>query len=105
MSEIITDMIQQSASRVAKVINKPQKSRISSPTRALMTKRREMAENGDNNQEICKTIKKKARKDVRKYNPEIIRDTIIAPKSLKKVRRTLKLCQDRLITLLGKQGR
>ena len=35
MSELITDMIQQSASRVAKAINKPQKSRISSPTRAL----------------------------------------------------------------------
>ena len=30
--ETITDMIQQSASRVAKAINKPLKSRISSPT-------------------------------------------------------------------------
>ena len=39
MSEAITHMIQYSASRVAKAINKPQKSRISSPTRALMTKR------------------------------------------------------------------
>ena len=34
MSEITTDMIQQSASRVAKAINKPLKSRISSPIRA-----------------------------------------------------------------------
>ena len=47
MCETITDMIQQSASRVAKTINKPLKSRISLPTRALMTKRREMVGNGD----------------------------------------------------------
>ena len=52
MSETIRDMIQQSASRVAKAINKPHKSWISSPTRALMTKRREMAGNGDNKQPI-----------------------------------------------------
>ena len=43
-----------------------------------MTKRRVMAGNGDNKQrieyaEICKTIKKKAREDIRKYNQEIIR--------------------------------
>ena len=52
MSEPITHMIQQSASRVAKAINKPHKSRVSSPTQALMTKRREMAGNGDNKQRI-----------------------------------------------------
>ena len=46
-----------------------------------MTKRREM-ESGDNKQrieyaEICKSIKKKAREDIRKYTQEIIRETII----------------------------
>ena len=71
-----------------------------------MTKRREMAGNGDNKQRIeyaniCKTIKKKAREDIRKYNQE----TIMESKSLKKVRRTQKLGQDRLITHLDKQGR
>ena len=55
MSENITDMIQQSASRVAKAINKPHKSRIPSSPRALMTNRREKAGNGDKKQhaEIC----------------------------------------------------
>ena len=43
MSETITDMIKQIAPRVAKAINTPLQSRISSPTRALMTKRREIA--------------------------------------------------------------
>ena len=59
MSETITDMILKSASRVAKEINgeclsqlrfavdKPHKT-----TRALITKRREMAEYGDNKQRI-----------------------------------------------------
>ena len=50
MAETIADMIQESASKVAKAITKQQKSRISSPTRALKTKRRKMAENGDNKQ-------------------------------------------------------
>ena len=77
MSEAITSMIQQSASSVAKAINEQQKSRISSSTRALMTKRREMAVNSDSEQriqyaEICKTIKKNATADIRKYNQEII---------------------------------
>ena len=110
MSETVTYIIQQNALRVAKTINMPHQSRISSPTRALMTKRREMAENGDNKQrieyaEICKTIKKKAREDIRKNNHEIIRETVMASKSLKKVRRTQMLCQDRLITFLDKQDR
>ena len=93
LSKTISDMIQQSASRVAKAINKSHKSRISSPTRALMTKRREMAGNADNKQrieytEICKTIKNITREDIWKYNQEIIREPIMASKSLKKVRRT-----------------
>ena len=41
ISEIIIDMTKQSASRVVKTNNKPLKTRISSPTRAFMTKRRE----------------------------------------------------------------
>ena len=87
MSETTTDMIQQNASRIAKAINKPHKSRISLPT--LMTKRREIAGNGDNKQrieyaEIYKIIKKKTRDDIRKYNQEIIRETNMASNSLKK---------------------
>ncbi|MEG7521715.1 MAG: hypothetical protein M3H12_01240, partial [Chromatiales bacterium] len=61
-----------------------------------------MVENGDDNKrieyaEICKTIKKKAKEDIRKYNQDIIRETIMTSKSLRKVRRTQTLGQDRLI--------
>ena len=52
---------------------------------------------------VCKTIKNKAREDIRKYNEEIIREMIVTSKSLKKVQRVQML--DRLITLLNKQGR
>ena len=55
--------------------------------------------------EICKTIKKKARQVIRKYNQDIIRETIMTSKSPKKVRRTQKVGQDRLVTLLDKQER
>ena len=55
--------------------------------------------------EICKTIKKKARKDIRKHNLGEIRETIEASKSLKKVRRTQNLGKNRMITLLDKHGK
>ena len=55
--------------------------------------------------EICKTIKKKAKEDIRKHNLDEIRETIEASKSLKKVRRTHSLGKTRMITLLDKQGR
>ncbi len=54
---------------------------------------------------ICKTIKKKAKGDIRKHNLDEIWETIEASKSLKKVRRTHSLGQTRMITLLGKQGK
>ena len=73
-------------------------------------KLRKMAGNGDNKQrieytEICNTIKKKAREDIRKYNQEIVRETMMASKIVNKVRRTRMLDQDKLIALLDKQGR
>ena len=80
---------------IAKQTKKQKNPNISSPTRALMKKRREMIENKTHRDhieyvEICKTIKKKAirKEDIRKHNLDEIRETIEASKSLKKVRRT-----------------
>ena len=75
-----------------------------------MKKRREMIENKTPRDhieygEICKTIKKKAKEDIRKHNLDEIRETIEASKSLKKVRRTHSLGTNRMITLLDKQGK
>ena len=55
--------------------------------------------------EICKTIKKKAREDIRKHNLYEIRETSEASRSLKKVRRTHRLGENRMIILLDKQGK
>ena len=67
LNENITEIIQQSAMSIAKETKKQKKPKISSPTRALMEKRREMIENNtprDHIQyvEICKTIKKKVKR-------------------------------------------
>ena len=54
---------------------------------------------------MCKIMKKKAKEDISKYYHEIIQETIMASKSLRKFRRTQarpRLGQDRLITLLEK---
>ena len=109
-SKMLTETIQQCATSVAKEASKQTKSRLSTETRALMKKRREMAETGNTRKrieyaEICKTIKKKAREDIRKHNLDTIRTTIEESKSLKKVRKTQTLGQARLITLLDKDGR
>ena len=106
----MTEMIQQSAISIAKQTKKEKNPKISLPTRALMKKRREMIENKTPRDhieyvEICKTIKKKAREDIRKHNLDEIRETIDASKSLKKVRRTHSLGKNRMITLLDKQGK
>ena len=47
--------------------------------------------------EICKTIKKKSKEDIRKHNLDEIRETIEASKSLKKVRRTHSLGKNQMI--------
>ena len=94
LNKKMTEMIQQSAMSIPKQTKKQKKPKISSPTRALMKKHREIIENKPPRDhieyylEICKAIKKKAREDIRKHNLDEIRETIEATKSLKKVRRT-----------------
>ena len=49
--------------------------------------------------DICKTIKKKAREDIRKHNLDE------ASRNLKKIRRTHSLGKNRRITILDQQGK
>ena len=110
LNKNMTEMIQQRAMGIAKQTKKHKKPTLSSPTRALMKKRREMIENNTSRDhieyvEICKTIKKKVREDIRKHNLDEIRETIEASKSLKKVRRTHNLGKTRMLTLLDKHGK
>ena len=110
LNKNMTEMIQQSALIIAKQTKKQKNPKIASPSRALMKKLREMMENKTPRDhieyvQICKTIKKKAKEDIRKHNLDEIRETIEGSKSLKKVRRTHSLGKNRMITLLDKQGR
>ena len=110
LNKNMTEMIQQSALSIAKQTKKQKNPKIASPTRALMKKLREMMENKTPRDhieyvQICKTIKKKAKEDIRKHNLDEIRETIEGSNSLKKVRRTHSLGKNRMITLLDKQGR
>ena len=104
LNKNMTEMIQQSAMSIAKQTKKQKKPNISSPTRVLMKKSREMIENKTPRDhieyvEICKTIKKKAREATRKHNLDYIRETIEAAKSLKKVRRTINGIQNKNMTI------
>ena len=82
----MTEIIQQSATIIAKQTKKQKKPRISSPTRAILKKRREIIQNNTPRDqieyvEICTTIKKKAREDIRKHNLHELRKTIEASKN------------------------
>ena len=73
LNKNMTKMIQQSAMSIAKQTKKQKKLKISSPTRALMKKRREMIEYKtprDHTEyvELRKTITNKGREDIRKHN-------------------------------------
>ena len=110
LNKNMTEMIQQSAMSIAKQTKKYKKSNMSSPTRALMKKPREMIENNTPRDhieyvEMCKIIIKKGREDTRKHNLDEIRETIEASNILKKVRRTHNLGKKRMITLLDKHGK
>ena len=110
LNNTMTEIIQQSAMSIAKQTKKQKKPKISLPTRALMKKRREMIESKtprDHKEyvEICKTINKKGREDIRKHNLDEIRETIEASNSLKKAKRTYSLGKNRMITLLDKQSK
>ena len=110
LNKIMTEMIQQSALSITKLTKKQKNPKISSPTRALMKKRREIIENKTPRDhieyvEICKTIKKKAKEEIREHNLDEIRETIEASKILKRVRRTYSLGKNRMITPLDKQGK
>ena len=108
LNKNMTEMIQQSALSIAKQTKKPKNPKISSPTRALMKKRRQIIENKTHrnhveNVEICKTIQKKAREDIWKQNLDQIRETIDASKSLTKGRRKHSLGKNWMT--LDKQGK
>ena len=79
LNKNMTELIQQSDTSIAKQTKKQKKPKISSPTRALMKKCREMIENETHRDhleyvEICKTIKKKAREGIRKHSLDAIRN-------------------------------
>ena len=93
LNKNMTEMIQQSAMSIAKQTKKQKKAKIniaykSSDEQAKRDDRKQDPRDHIEYVEICKTIKKKAREDIRKHNLDEIRETIDASKSLKKVRRT-----------------
>ncbi len=55
--------------------------------------------------ELCKSIKKNAREDIRKHTLYEIRKTIEASESLKNVKTTHSQGKNRMITLLDKKGK
>jgi len=108
-NEQIVDIIQESALKTAGRQRQTKDSKISDSTKRLMEKRRKMKRDGIGIQnveytETCKTIRKKMREDIRKYNTLKIHETIESNSSLKKTKQKLSPGKQKIITLLDKDG-
>ena len=93
----MTETIQQSVISIAKQTEKQKKPKLSIAYNSTNGEAQRNYRGHIEYVEICKTIKKKARKDTRKHNLDEIRETIAASKSFKKVRRTHSLGKNRRI--------
>ncbi|XP_013384095.1 craniofacial development protein 2-like [Lingula anatina] len=111
MNDRITTTIPECASEVPPA-SKMKDSKLSTEMRILMKKRWMMKKMEVNNNrdirnnigyaELDKTIKKKAREDIRKQNMKKIAETIKNGKSMKRAKISFQLGQDRMLTLLDK---
>ncbi|XP_072033242.1 uncharacterized protein [Amphiura filiformis] len=104
----LVDIIQESALKVAGRARKEKESKISDSTKQLLEKRRNMKRDGIGIQNIeytetCKTIRKKMREDIRKFNTRKIKETIENNRSLKKTNKKLSDGKQKIITLLDKK--
>ncbi|XP_072016969.1 uncharacterized protein [Amphiura filiformis] len=105
----LLDIIEESALQVAGKARKEKESKISDSTKQLLEKRRYMKRDGIGIQNIeysetCKTIRKKMREDIRKFNTRKIKETIENNRSLKKTNKKLSDGNQKIITLLDKNG-
>ena len=92
-NKILTEIIRKTAKEIAGT-RKKKESKISEETKLLMKKRREMKEEENcikriEYTELNKTVRKKIRDDVRRYNENLVRNTIEENKSLKKTKQQL----------------
>ncbi len=105
----VVDIIHESSLKTAGKEKKTQESKISDSTKLLMEKRRNMKKDGIGIQnveytETCKTVRKKLREDIRKYNTAKIQETIENNRSLKKTKQKLTCGKQKITSLLDKTG-
>jgi len=92
-NKILAEIIRETAKEIAGTREK-RESKISEETKVLMKKRREMKEEENYIKrieyiELNKTARKKIREDVRRYNENLVRNTIEENKNLKKAKQQL----------------
>jgi len=87
---------------------KKKNSKISEETKLLMKKRREMKEENHIKRieyiELNKTVRKKMREDVRRYNEKLVRNTIEENRSLKKTKQQLMIGKKQIIAVKRPDG-
>ena len=83
--------------------------RISEETKTLIKKRKTLNQDKNNiskieYSELCKTIRKNIRQDIRKYNTNQIENTIKTNKNMKIMRRNLNTGRDQILNIREKDG-
>lgn len=101
MVDIIMEVVEDKAQ-----ISIKKESKISEDTKLLLKKRREMNRDKHNVEysELCKTIRKKMRQDVREYNTEKVREAIEKNTSITKAKRDAHYGQYKIECIKDAQG-
>ena len=103
MSERFSTIVKEAALEVGGKKHKEKYNKLSAETKTLMQKRREMKVRSVRNKieyvELTKTINKKRKEDVRKFNVQKINEAIVAGTSVKVVKRKLGIGKNQMYAI------
>lgn len=98
----------EAAKKIGGVVNVSRQSKLTKSTQALLKKRKEMKKLTNRNKieyaEICKTISKKMKTDLRDYNTKCVKEALEKNKSIKKANKKLIIGKQQIIQLKEENG-
>ncbi|KAI5743429.1 hypothetical protein M8J77_018082 [Diaphorina citri] len=107
--ENIGAVIMSTAKEVGGTTSKKRKNKITEETKSLLERRRQMKIDNNTNKieysELCKTIRRKMKDDIERFNIETVKRAIEEKKSFKKAKQKLMIGKNQLIALDGPNGR
>ncbi|KAL1446846.1 hypothetical protein WDU94_003496 [Cyamophila willieti] len=108
-AETIGEIIMSTAKQIGGTIKSQKTKKLSDDTLDLLKKRREMKVDNTRDKieysEMCKTIRKRMKEDIEKFNLDAVQKAIEKRKSYKKAKQKLMIGKNQIIAMEGQNGR